>query len=159
DQSSRGAAFRAQRLAGRVPGVRLDRQKAPVLDNRFAAAARDAEWAESRNPLLGTLGHRTSSERSWRCRISSFGSLNKFNRGPRRVTRSFRDSAALTSSQWRVKGPVSRWNICRASCEVRLSNRKQPPNPNPRARCSCPKQAHRQSETVTPAESAGVAYR
>src|SRR5271166_6118690 len=58
DQRRRGAPLGAQRLAGRVRWVRLDRHKASVLDNRLAAAARGAEWAECWNAATGALGHR-----------------------------------------------------------------------------------------------------
>src|SRR5271165_2845362 len=53
DQRWRGASLGAQGLAGRVRRVRLDRHKAPVLDDRLAAAARGAEWAECWNAATG----------------------------------------------------------------------------------------------------------
>ena len=53
----RGNPLGAQRLAGRVCWLRLDRHKTSVLDNRLAAAPRGAERAKRRNAATGALGH------------------------------------------------------------------------------------------------------
>jgi len=71
DQCRRSAPLGAKGFAGRVRWVRLDRHKAPVLDDRLATAARGAEWAECWYAATGAVGHRRLDPDA----SSAFGSM------------------------------------------------------------------------------------